>query len=111
MLFRVKGVLICVPTPLHDSVIELACKYKKHIFCEKPVSATLEGTVKSYERAKAANVTLLCALNRRFDPALAKVQAQVASGRVGKLQLITSFVRDHPEPPAAFFKAGSGNPI
>jgi len=106
---RVQGIVICVPTRLHDDVIALACKYKKHIFCEKPVSASLDGTVKSYALAKAANVTLLCALNRRFDPALLKVQKQVASGRIGKLQLITSIGRDHPEPPAEYFNAGSGS--
>lgn len=107
-IFRVKGIVICIPTPLHDSMIELACKYKKHIFCEKPISMTLDGTIKCYALAKAANVALFCALNRRFDPALAKIQKQVASGRIGKLQLITSIGRDHPEPPENFFSAGSG---
>jgi len=106
---KVNGIVICVPTRLHDSVIELACKYKKHIFSEKPISATVEGTVKSYALAKAANVTLFCALNRRFDPALVKIQKQVASGKIGKLQLVTSIGRDHPEPPAEYFNAGSGS--
>jgi len=106
---RVKAIAVCAPTHLHDSVIELACKYKKDIFCEKPISATVEGTVKSYQLAKDANVTLFCALNRRFDPVLVKVQKQVASGRLGKLQLITNTGRDHPEPPENYFSAGSGS--
>jgi len=93
---QLKAVFVCHPTRFHESVIELVCKYKKDIFCEKPISVTVEGTLKSYAAAKQAGVTLMCALNRRFDPAFVKLQKKVAAGEIGKLQLINAIGRDPP---------------
>lgn len=38
------AVLICATTNIHKDIIISAAKKRKHIFCEKPISLTLEET-------------------------------------------------------------------
>ncbi|WP_342351572.1 Gfo/Idh/MocA family oxidoreductase [Marinococcus halophilus] len=40
----IDAIFICSPTSTHAEIIEKAAKYNKHIFCEKPISFSLEET-------------------------------------------------------------------
>jgi len=105
---RVTGVVICSPTSTHVDIIERSCAAGKHVFCEKPISYTVEETTKCYSAAERNNVQLFCGLNRRFDPAFRKIYAKVKAGEIGTPQLLTHNNRDHPEPKEAFLAAASG---
>ena len=51
---------------------------------------------------------MLCAFNRRFDPAHSKVRNEVKSGKVGQLQVIKTCSRDSPFPPIGYLKGSPG---
>ncbi|WP_448535065.1 Gfo/Idh/MocA family protein [Pseudothermotoga sp.] len=46
---------ICVPTNVHDDVILTACKHKKHIICEKPLTGYFGEDVPELERVGDVN--------------------------------------------------------
>jgi len=105
---RVVGIVICSPTSTHVNIIESACAAGKHVFCEKPISYTVEETAKCYTAAERNNVQLFCGFNRRFDPAIRKVYTKVRAGQIGTPQLLVHNNRDHPEPKETFLAASSG---
>lgn len=104
---RLEAVLICSPTPTHADLIVAAAEAGKHIFCEKPVAFSLAKIDAALDAVKKAGVQLQIGFNRRFDANFARVRAAVASGEIGKPQLLHIISRD-PAPPPATYVAQSG---
>ncbi len=51
-----------------------ACtKAGKHIFCEKPISLSLEGTVNVIKLVRDSGVKFMTAFNRRYDSNFARM--------------------------------------
>ena len=44
------------------------------VFCEKPIATDLEGTIEAINACNDANVKLMTALQRRFDPNFVRVK-------------------------------------
>lgn len=53
------------------------------MFCEKPIATDVPETIEAINACKAANVKLMTALQRRFDPNFARVKIAIADGEVG----------------------------
>ncbi|MDR3793400.1 MAG: inositol 2-dehydrogenase [Terracidiphilus sp.] len=104
---RIEAVLICSPTPTHADLIVAAAEAGKHIFCEKPVAFSLTKIDAALDAVKKAGVQLQIGFNRRFDANFARVRQAVASGEIGKPQLLHIISRD-PAPPPATYVAQSG---
>ncbi|RCS23737.1 inositol 2-dehydrogenase [Phyllobacterium salinisoli] len=104
----IDAVLIATPTDTHADFIDRAAKAGKAVLCEKPVdlsSARIEETLKAVEKA---GVPLMIGFNRRFDPNFAALQARVAEGAVGTVELITILSRDPAPPPVSYIKHSGG---
>lgn len=105
---RIDAVLICSITETHADLIELSAKAGKAIFCEKPVDLSIERVDACLAVVKGANVPLMMAFNRRFDPNFAHLKAVLDSGDMGDVEMLTISSRDPEAPPASYIKSSGG---
>ncbi|WP_026575827.1 inositol 2-dehydrogenase [Bacillus sp. UNC438CL73TsuS30] len=103
----IDAVFICSPTNTHATIIKEAAAAGKHIFCEKPVSFSVEETEEALEAVKKAGVKLQVGFNRRFDPNFRKVRQIVQDGGIGTPHILRITSRD-PEPPGVEYIKSSG---
>ena len=104
---EIDAIFICSPTTTHADLIKAAARAKKHIFCEKPISFSVETTREALEVVKEEGVKLQVGFNRRFDANFRTVHEQVASGAVGVPHTLRITSRD-PQPPSIDYIKQSG---
>lgn len=81
----IDAVDILLPHHLHKDAIVAAAAAKKHIICEKPLCLTLD-EAKAVKRAVDENgVTLMCAHNQLFMPAVQRARQLVDEGILGEV--------------------------
>ena len=105
---QVDAVAICAPTDMHSDLIERAARAKKAIFCEKPIDLDAERIAKTLEVVKSTGATLMVGFNRRFDPNFAAVQARIAGGEIGNLEIVSITSRDPGPPPISYIARSGG---
>ncbi len=103
----VDAVIIASPTPTHVELIVAAANQRKAIFCEKPIDLDLDRVDDALEAVERAEVPFFVGFNRRFDPSFSRLKAQLATGRIGRLELLAITSRD-PSPPSTEYLARSG---
>jgi predicted dehydrogenase len=81
----IDAVDICLPHHLHKDAIVAAAEAGKHILCEKPLCLTPEEAREVSAAVEAAGVTLMCAHNQLFLPAVAKAKELIESGTLGRV--------------------------
>lgn len=105
----VDAVLIASPTDTHVDMILRAAQAGKPILCEKPIDVDIGKVEACREALRAYDVPLQLGFNRRFDPSHAAVQAAVAAGEIGALELLVITSRDPgPPPPRPILEACGG---
>lgn len=104
----IEAVLICTSTDTHAELIVQAAQAGKHIFCEKPVSLSLEKIDNSLAAVEKAGVQLQVGFNRRFDSNFLRVRQAVASGEIGKPSLMHIISRDPEPPPITYLRPSGG---
>lgn len=103
----VAAILIASSTDTHSDLIRGAAKHRKAIFCEKPLDLDRTRAAETLQAAQKAGVLLALGFNRRFDPSFARIQREVKTGRVGRVEVVSITSRD-PSPPPASYVARSG---
>ena len=83
----VDAVSITVPNALHAPVASAALARGKHVWCEKPMAATLADAELLAHAAAAASPSLVAALGYNYlrNPALDHAARLVAGGAIGRL--------------------------
>jgi predicted dehydrogenase len=81
----IDAVDICLPHHLHAGTIVAAAEAGKHILCEKPLCLTLDEARMVREAVRQAGVTLMCAHNQLFLPAVAEARRLLADGAIGPI--------------------------
>lgn len=81
----IDAVDICLPHHLHKDAIVAAANAKKHILCEKPLCLTPDEASAVQQAVTSNGVTLMCAHNQLFLPAIARAKEILASGELGKV--------------------------
>lgn len=104
---EIQAVFICSPTNTHATIIKEAALAGKDIFCEKPVSLSVEETEEALAVVEKAGVKLQIGFNRRYDPNFRKIQIIVKEGRIGQPHILRITSRD-PEPPGVDYVKASG---
>lgn len=104
---EIDAIFICSPTNTHATIIKEAAAAGKHIFCEKPVSFSVEETEEALAVVKQAGVKLQVGFNRRFDPDFRKVRRLVRDGEIGMPHVLRITSRD-PQPPSIEYIKSSG---
>ncbi|ADB32462.1 oxidoreductase domain protein [Kribbella flavida DSM 17836] len=88
---------ICLPHHLHRDAIVAAAEAGKHILCEKPLCLTAEEAADVKAAVSAAGVTLMCAHNQLFLPAVAEAKKLLEAGAIGtvyEVRTTDSFYND-----------------
>lgn len=82
------AVTVCLPHNLHAPVAVEAAEAGKHVLCEKPMAASLEGADLMIAAAEQADVVLMIAENVRFSPLFQKIRNLLEDGVIGQPALI-----------------------
>jgi predicted dehydrogenase len=88
---------ICLPHHLHRDAIVAAAQAGKHILCEKPLCLTVDEAADVREAVRTNGVTLMCAHNQLFLPAVAKAKELLDAGTIGtvyEVRTTDSFYND-----------------
>ncbi len=84
----VDAVDICLPHHLHKDAIVAAANAGKHVLCEKPLCLTLAQAVEVKRAVTANGITLMCAHNQLFIPAIQRAKQIISEGALGNLYSI-----------------------
>jgi predicted dehydrogenase len=84
----VSAIVVAAPTPLHAGLIEAASAAGVHVFCEKPLGVELGAVERAVHAAREAGVTLQVGFQRRFDADFRAMEAALASGTAGRVELL-----------------------
>lgn len=103
----VDGVVIASSTAAHAALVIGAVEAGVPAFCEKPLATTAPGAAALVRRLAGTDVPVQVGFQRRFDPAMAAVQAAARRGDLGWLHTVRSTTHD-PAPPPRDYVAASG---
>jgi len=98
----VQAVVIITSTSTHHDVVIDAARSGKAIFCEKPISLTLEGAQEMIAAVERAGVFFHMAFQRRFDAGFLAAKQKLDAGAIGSPVMFTSISRDPFRPPVEF---------
>lgn len=79
----IRAVVLCSPHRFHSAQIVAAAEAGKHVFCEKPFSASVADADVALAAAASAGVQLGIGHERRFEPAVVELQERCRSGGLG----------------------------
>jgi len=81
----VDAVDVCLPHHLHKDAIVAAAGAGKHVLCEKPLCLTLEEAEEIEAVIRDNGVTLMCAHNQLFYPAVKQAKEILDAGTLGQI--------------------------
>jgi predicted dehydrogenase len=81
----VQAVDICLPHHLHRDAIVYAARAGKHVICEKPLCLNLSEADEIAGAIRSGGVTMMCAHNQLFDPAVQRAREMLAEGALGEI--------------------------
>ncbi len=84
----IDAVDICLPHDIHAEVSIDALESGKHVIVEKPIATTLQEADDMISTANKAGLTLMVALNERYDPVHQQIKKMIDDGTLGKLLCI-----------------------
>jgi inositol 2-dehydrogenase len=90
----VDAVVICTPTSTHGELIAAAAASRKAIFCEKPLSISLEEADAIRRDVARAGVFFQMGFMRRFDRGFAAAKRRLDEGAIGEAVVFKSTSRD-----------------
>jgi myo-inositol 2-dehydrogenase/D-chiro-inositol 1-dehydrogenase len=104
---KVDIIFISSPTNTHIKFIEEGIKYKKTIFCEKPLDLNINKIKKTFNKVKKNKPKIQLGFNRRYDPGHYSIKKDLKKNKIGRLEKIIITSRD-PAPPSASYLRSSG---
>jgi myo-inositol 2-dehydrogenase/D-chiro-inositol 1-dehydrogenase len=102
------AIIIATPTDTHYEIVTAAARRGLAIFCGKPLDLRLPTLREIQAEVERRHVKLMVAFQRRFDPAFAALQRDVAAGRIGRPHTLRIVSRDSRLPPEAFLPRSGG---
>jgi myo-inositol 2-dehydrogenase/D-chiro-inositol 1-dehydrogenase len=90
----VDAVVIAAPARSHADLVVAAAAAGRHVFCEKPMAATLPDADRAIDAARSAGVVLQVGFNRRFAADWRAARALLDAGTLGTPRLLRSLTRD-----------------
>ncbi len=80
---KVGAVVLATPHSTHSEQIVRAAQAGKHVFCEKPLTLTVQSGARAIEACRKAGVVLAVGHNRRYLPGAKKMKA--LAGDLGRV--------------------------
>ena len=91
---EVEGVVIVSPTSTHQEIVAAAANQGKAIFCEKPLSISLEAAEDMQRTVEQTGVFFQMGFMRRFDKGYLAAKRKIEEGAIGKPVVFKSSSRD-----------------
>jgi len=101
-------IFISTPTNTHIKFIEEGIKYKKIIFCEKPLDLNIDKIIKTFIKVKKNNSKIQLGFNRRYDPGHFSIKRELVKNKIGRLEKIIITSRDPAPPSTSYLKISGG---
>jgi len=79
----VEAIILTTPNTLHEEQVVQIAGAGRHVFCEKPLGLTGASAKRSVAACDQANVVLGIGHERRFEPAMLRVQEMVSDKSLG----------------------------
>jgi predicted dehydrogenase len=79
----VDAIVIVSSDVAHAEGIIAGARHRKAIFCEKPITTTLEDADRALAAVEEAGVSLQIGFMRRYDPAYAAAKQAIEAGKIG----------------------------
>jgi scyllo-inositol 2-dehydrogenase (NAD+) len=98
----IDAVAVITSTSTHKEVIIDSARAGKAVFCEKPISLSLEDADEILRVVEETGAFLQMGFQRRFDAAYAGARKKVEEGVIGSPVVFTSISRDPFRPPLEF---------
>ena len=105
---RVEAVVIVTPTDTHKELVEAAAAAGKPIFCEKPLSISLEDAHDMRRTVEKAGIFFHLGFMRRFDRGYAAAKEKIENGEIGSPVVFKSTSRDPFLPSLEYLKSSGG---
>jgi predicted dehydrogenase len=87
-------VAVAAPNALHEAIVMAALSAGKHVYCEKPLSTTLESAQRMTSAAQNAGVVTMVGFNFLRNPMISLARELIEEGEIGE---IVSFRGRHAE--------------
>ncbi|MDO6590012.1 hypothetical protein DS901_01620 [Loktanella sp. D2R18] len=81
----IDAVILTTPNPVHEEQVTMCAAAGKHVFCEKPLGLTGPSAKRSVQACIDAGVTLGIGHERRFEPGLEALKAEIDKGGLGTI--------------------------
>lgn len=104
----IDAVIIATPTTTHYDLIHAAARAGKAIFCEKPIDMSADRIRDCMRVVADHDVAFMTGFNRRFDTNFSAIQARIAAGDIGDVEMVTILSRDPAPPPIDYIKTSGG---
>jgi len=85
---ELEAVYVCTPTGVHAAPTVAALNAGKHVFCEKPMEATLAAAASMWRAAQANDKILMIGLKLRYSPQVIKAKQIVDAGTLGDIYYV-----------------------
>jgi myo-inositol 2-dehydrogenase / D-chiro-inositol 1-dehydrogenase len=95
---EVDAIIVCTPPFLKLDITKAAADAKKAVFCEKPISVTLEEADRMVATINSGGIKFQVGYQRRFDNSYVRAKQAMESGELGRLLLLKEHNRDPPGP-------------
>jgi len=102
----IHAVAIVTPAKFHGAAIQACAHTGKDIFCEKPLTLTVEEADEVLTVAAKAGVRLQPGHVRRYDPSHVRAKQRIEAGEIGDPVLFKSLGRDQSPPPVSYMASG-----
>ena len=84
----VEAVVINTPPTFHEEMVLDALEAGKHVLCEKPLSASIEGCLRVKELKNKSGLVVLPLHNYAFTPSLTQMKNYIQANSVGNIRKI-----------------------
>jgi predicted dehydrogenase len=102
----IQAVAIVTPAKFHGAAIKACAHAGKDIFCEKPLTLTVEEADEVLGLTAKARVRLQPGHVRRYDPSHVRAKKRIEAGEIGDPVLFKSLGRDQSPPPVSYMASG-----
>lgn len=80
---NVEAIVVVSNDGAHIDGILAAARHRKPVFCEKPITTTIEDAYRALAAVADAGISLQIGFMRRYDPAYAQAKAVIDAGQIG----------------------------
>ena len=105
---NIDAIVIGSSTPTHIKYLDLANKFNKDVYCEKPIHLNLKTVDSCLKRLSNHKNKIQIGFHRRFDLSHIELKKRLTAKKYGDIEQINISSRDSGLPPISYLKVSGG---